>query len=152
MKVESTRFGTLDVSEDRVITFPEGFPGFVGKRWVLVDEPKQPLAWWLQSAEQAPVAVLVVDPKLLPMPYTTSPKPGDVRAISGGDAGAPEALTCRIVVRSGDRPGELFFNLFAPVFVNAARRLAIQVPLVGSGFSVREPWPPRPDAEKTEPE
>jgi flagellar assembly factor FliW len=147
MKIESTRFGAIEVSEDRLFTFPEGFPAFQSRRWALVDVPKMPIVWWLQAVEEPGIALLITDPSQIKVNFTAGPKPSELRAIQPN--GPSDRIACRVVVRSGELPGEIFINLFAPIYLNLDRRLGMQVPLVGSGHSVKEAWPPRP-AEKPE--
>ena len=55
MKVESVRFGPLDVTEDRVVSFPESLPGFTGRRYVLIPEKDAPILEWLQSLDEPAV-------------------------------------------------------------------------------------------------
>jgi flagellar assembly factor FliW len=143
-KAETARFGPIEVSEERVFHFPEGLPGLSGKRFLLVDDAKAPGVTWLQSLEDPAIALCLVDPKELDIEMNAQPKPAELRPI------LPEGetlarLTSRVVVRTGELPGEIFLNLFAPIYFDQEKRTAMQVPLVGSGFSVHEPWPPRPE-------
>ena len=36
MLIQSTRFGTFEVGDDAVLTFPDGVPGLPGEQYVLV--------------------------------------------------------------------------------------------------------------------
>lgn len=144
-RLESTRFGSIEVATDAVYTFPEGLPGLEGRRFALIADPHSTLVMWLQSLEAPATALLTVDPTLLTLPYSAAPKPPELRPILP-EGEAVDTLQRRVIVRAGERPKELFFNLFAPIFFNPKRHLAMQVPLVGSGYDVREAWPPRPEA------
>lgn len=146
MRVETSRFGAIEIADDRLFTFPEGLPGFEGKRFVVINEKRNPLIEWLQSTEEPDVAVMLIDPAELLLDYAVTPKPAEIRAVQPNEA-EPERLTCRIIIRNADRPGHLYLNLFAPLLFNQERRLAMQVPLVGSGYGVREIWPPEPPTE-----
>jgi flagellar assembly factor FliW len=150
VKVESLRFGTLEISEDRILTFPESFPGFIGRRYVLIPDKEVSIAEWLQSIDEPEVALLVVDPTAILPTYAGQPKPAEIRAIKPDDR-PNDKIACRVIVRAGERSNELLLNLFAPIFLNVERKLAMQVPLVGSGHSVRQIWPPRPDGEEEPP-
>ncbi len=140
MKVATARFGEVEVTDDRVLTFPEGLPGFEGKRYALLARSETPTVEWLQSLSDPQVAVMVLDPERFEIDYTPKPKAAELAPIDG-EAGAP--IACRVVVRDGEVPGEAYLNLFAPILINFSKSLAMQVPLVGSGFDVREPWPSR---------
>lgn len=142
MRIETTRFGAQDVSDDSVIQFPEGLPGFEGRSYVMLHDEGSPMVSWLQSVDEPGIALMTVDPTDLLIDYRPKVKAAEIRAIHPEDG--EERLTCRVIIRRGETPNTLFVNLFAPLFFNAERRLAIQVPLVGSGYSVREVWPPVP--------
>lgn len=152
MKVQTSRFGVLEVEEEQILTFPEGVPGFNGRRYFLVPEPAggrgadATSRWdWLQSVDEPEIAVLVVDPASILPAYPIEPKAADVHAIQPPDDGTgSRKLTCRLIARQGEKPNEVLLNLFAPLFFNLERRMGMQVPLVGSGYTVREVWPPRP--------
>jgi flagellar assembly factor FliW len=140
---QTTRFGAVEVRDDRLIDFPEGVPGLSGKKYALIDDAKTPGVVWLQSLVDPAIALCLVDPTELAITYEAQPKPAELRPILA--EGDPlSRLTRRVVARDGELPGEIFLNLFAPIFFDFERRIAMQVPLVGSGFSARQPYPPRP--------
>jgi flagellar assembly factor FliW len=147
IKLATTRFGEVELTEEQLLTFPEGLPGLPGKRWALLPSPTNARISWLQSAERADVALLLIDPCLLIPDYRASPKPEEIRGIFGE---TDEKPVCRVVIRSGEQPGELIANLFAPVLMHPALGLGMQVPLVGSSYGVREVWP-RPGVASTDP-
>ena len=65
VKIETSRFGSLEVPEDRVIRFPVGLLGFPRlNRYILIDYKDTPLKW-LQSVEDPDVAFIVTDPKTI---------------------------------------------------------------------------------------
>lgn len=147
--IPSSRFGDLALSDARTVEFPVGLPGFDTKLFLLVDEPRSPHLKWLQSTSHPERALLVAKPKALGLDYDVHAKPGELRAIQPDGPTSP--LELFVVTRAGERPGELLLNLFAPIFFNPALNLALQLPLVGSGYGLREVYPPRPDAPKSEP-
>ncbi|MEQ8273195.1 MAG: flagellar assembly protein FliW [Deltaproteobacteria bacterium] len=141
MKVENTRFGSLDIADDKIITFPEGLPGFEGKRYAFVHDVEHPVVQWLQSIDEPDVALMTIDPVDLGVVYEPKPKPGETRLIRSGDK--DDEIIYRVIIRvPEEHPDHLYLNLFAPVYINVDRRLGMQVPLVGSGYNVRELWPP----------
>jgi flagellar assembly factor FliW len=151
MRIESARFGAVDVPDDRIFDFPEGLPALDGKRYALIADKEVPIVEWLQSVDDSDVALLLIDPAVLLPGFTANPKPAEIRPIKPEES--HESVTYRVIARGGEHSSELILNLFAPVFFNPVRRLAMQVPLVGTGLSVREVWPPRPKtAEETRPE
>jgi flagellar assembly factor FliW len=140
VKVATSRFGEVEISDDRILTFPEGLPGFEGKRFALFERAETPAVEWLVSVEDPNVALMVLDPSRFDIGYEPKPKPAELSPICGD---AEEAqISCRVVIRSGEEPGQAFLNLFAPILINFSKSLAMQVPLVGSGHAVRHAFPP----------
>jgi flagellar assembly factor FliW len=84
---------------------------------------------------------MLVDPADLALEYAIDPKPAEIRANRPDEASAEE-IVARVIVRNGERQGEILLNLFATILINLKRRLDMQIPLVGSGYDVREVWPP----------
>ena len=148
MRIETTRFGVQEVPDNSVIRFPEGLPGFQGRAYVLLHRDESPMIEWLQSVDEPGIALMTVDPADLLIEYRPKVKPAELQAIHPDDG--EDKLMYRVIIRRGEEPNTLFVNLFAPVFFNVERRLGIQVPLVGSGYSVREVWPPVPVAPTAE--
>ena len=60
MNLETTRFGTVEIADDRVITFPTGLLGFSSyTSFVLLQPDEQGVFFWLQSSEAPEVAFVV---------------------------------------------------------------------------------------------
>lgn len=59
---QTQRFGTLEVEDDRIITFPKGLLGFDEvKRYILIDYKDTPLKW-LQAVDHPNIAFIVAEP------------------------------------------------------------------------------------------
>ena len=53
MNLETTRFGNVEIDDDRVITFPSGLLGFSSyDSFVLLQPDEQGVFFWLQSGDQ----------------------------------------------------------------------------------------------------
>jgi len=63
MEVQTTRFGTVEIAEDRIITFPKGLLGF-GQftKFCLLQPMDDACFYWLQSSEDLTLAFVVTDP------------------------------------------------------------------------------------------
>lgn len=145
MLVESTRFGRLDIPDDKIITFPLGVPGFdtLG-RWCLLHQGELIAINWLQSVEDPAIALIIADPESLFANYDVSLDVNDLAPI-GVDPGAHDNVAPPIVLRvviSVDRTaGTLTANLAAPILINVGTNLAMQMPLLGTNYSMRQPVP-----------
>ena len=63
MQVRTTRFGTVEIAEDRVIHFAKGLLGFgEHKRFCLLEPQEDSAFFWLQSIDDPALAFVVTDP------------------------------------------------------------------------------------------
>ena len=64
MRIDTTRFGTLDIHEREMFLFPQGLIGMETLRqWVLMPDPQSPAVAWLQSASRSDAALALVSPR-----------------------------------------------------------------------------------------
>ncbi|PTD95929.1 flagellar assembly protein FliW [Pseudothauera lacus] len=131
MKIDSTEFGTFEVSEDKIIDFPAGLPGFEQcKRFALVHEEGSEVAVLvLQSADDPDVAFSLADPATLGIHYEFALS--DEESALLGLAKPEDALVTVIVRKDGSDAGSpttagLRANFMAPVVINAAGRRGLQ--------------------------
>ena len=136
MQIQSSRFGTIEVRDDAVLTFPSGLIGLPGERWVLVaQEPTSPF-YWLHSAEHAEVAIPVTRPWLFFNGYEV--RVSDDEAKSLGLSG-PEDAEIFCVVRATEQLEDFTINLAGPIVLNVGQRLGRQIINETGGYSVRQP-------------
>jgi flagellar assembly factor FliW len=58
--IKTLRFGALQISEEDIVRFPKGIPGFADHtEWVFAGDEDSPIKW-LQSLKDGDVALLVV--------------------------------------------------------------------------------------------
>lgn len=133
MEVETSRFGTIDVPDDEVVTFADGVPGFAGKRsMVLIGAGDltgaQPgeghhTLYWLQDVTDPDLAFLTVVPWSAYPDYDIDVDPSDV-----DDAAAEDLCVLAIVtVRRNDGVVRLTSNLLAPVVIDTRNRSGRQI-------------------------
>ena len=136
MRVETERFGTVEIDEQEILRFPFGLPGFEHlKDFFLVPVPKNPAFVWLQAVAEPAVAFLLADPFLFFPDYAVDLGEPEAAVLQ---AGRPEELSVYVVVTippEGVR--EMTANLLAPVVLNLRSRLGLQVILDGSGYTTR---------------
>jgi len=69
MRIETARFGPVEVQEEALIQFPWGIPGFENlKRYVLWEHGKGPFQW-LQAVDDPAVAFVVCPPQAMGFAY-----------------------------------------------------------------------------------
>jgi len=154
MNIETTRFGALEIEDSKLITFPFGLPGFEHlSRWCILHPEGDIDISWFQSTEDPAVALLTANPDALFPDYDVVVNERDLAPIGVHVAdtdveGPPIAL--RVVVTVNGETQELTANLRAPILINAATQLGLQLPLIGTDFSVNHPLiMPEPKQSKT---
>lgn len=141
MQLETTRFGALPINESRVLTFPDGLPGFEAcRRFTLVPHPVPageaagPFEW-LQSVDDGALAFLAIDPRRIFAHYNPSLGATELQSLALDCCESGQLLSL-LTVPKGD-PCGITANLLAPVIVNPETRQARQVILTTDEYSVR---------------
>lgn len=135
VKVNTTRFGELQVNENDVITFQEGLLGFEKlTKYFVVDPGDSTLILWLQSTEDAEVAFPMIEPKIFKPDYTAKLLPADMNSVqieTIADARIYSILTIPQDIT------EMSANLKAPIVINNKKKIAKQIVLQDSKLSVK---------------
>jgi len=122
IKFETSRFGKLEVSRDRIINFPVGLLGFPHlNRYVLMDYKDTPLKW-LQSVDDPQVAFIVTDPKTASGEGTITFGSDVVRFLQ---IEKEEELAVLIILRYED--DKVVANMSGPLAINSSRMIGAQV-------------------------
>ena len=137
--VASTRFGQLTIPEDEIFEFRWGLPGFglLREFVVLAIEEQKPYVW-LQSLERPELALPLIDPWALFDDYDPI-LPAVTAAVMEIERPDEFCLMCVCVV--GPNAEEMTINLLAPIVFNLNLKIARQVMLEDSHYSVRTPIP-----------
>lgn len=129
MKIESPRYGTIEVAPDRLVEFPRGLPGFEDLRRFTLFHPEgeAPAYYILQSVDVPEVAFHVADPARFGFDYRISLSYEEcaVLALQSPDDAAVVVMLLRDQDAQG-REGPLRANLQAPLVLNVAARRGLQ--------------------------
>lgn len=118
----TSRFGVLEVAEDKIIYFPEGIPGFTSiKRYILMDYKDTPLKW-LQAVDDPDIAFIVVDPNLLKPDYKVS-LDDSTRSII--ELNNDDDLVVLVIIRREE--DQIIANFNYPLLFNASNMRGVQV-------------------------
>ncbi len=136
MILSNTRFGNIEISEEDVITFPEGLIGFPStSKFVLITVKEDSAFRWLQSAEEPALAFLVADPFRFVPDYDVE-LPGHVQTqFAGLDSNAIVLFTTATIPKG--KPKDLTLNLAGPIFIHAGCRKGFQAVLENDAYTVR---------------
>lgn len=133
MEVQTTRFGMVEIAEERVINFPKGLLGFQScTKFCLLQPADDACFFWLQSLEDPELAFVVTDPSLFVPEYSVpirNEQSEDLRLRSLDDA-----QVFVIVNKIGDT---LTGNLQGPLVVNTVDRIGEQLVLAEKRWATR---------------
>jgi flagellar assembly factor FliW len=136
MQIESTRLGMVEIGEDTVITFADGLPGLPGEQWGLIATDENSPFFWLQSIEEAEVAIPVTSPWLFFGDYQVKVSDDEASRLGLGESG-DAYIVC--VVRAAETLDDFTVNLVSPLVIHASSRQGRQVLNDAGGYSVRHP-------------
>lgn len=137
MKVQSARFGLMDISETDIISFQKGILGFPESKkyvWIHNIEPDLPIEG-LQSTSDEHISFMMVDPFLFAPEYEIDLSE-DTKELLG--IVRKEQVLVRVILTS--RPdNHTTINLKAPLIMNMDNNQAAQVILDGTQYQLQYP-------------
>jgi flagellar assembly factor FliW len=135
MKIDTSRFGTLDVGEDVIIRMTKPVLGFEQyRKYVIVETDDFEPFKWFQSVENAELAFVIVNPSLFFPDYTIEVNPKEIEELEVDEVG--EIITYSIVTIPSDYT-RMTANLQGPILINSRTRLAKQLVLVNSQHGIK---------------
>jgi flagellar assembly factor FliW len=127
MRINTSRFGRIDVDAGDIIRFPSGLPGLEDCReWALLADSTNDALGWLQSTTRGDVALAVVSPRRFVPDYQVRIPRSELTPLAIQDI-----RQAQVVVVVGKTGTTLTLNLKAPIVINLEARTGRQV--VASG-------------------
>ncbi|HEY3282782.1 MAG TPA: flagellar assembly protein FliW [Armatimonadota bacterium] len=140
MKVQTTRFGELELDEDSVISMVKGFIGLEEcVRFTLLEHRPDSPFLWMQSLDRPELAFLVTDPFSFFSDYEVEVGQEDQTVLSSG---GPEDLLVLVTVTVRGAGEEVTANLLGPLVFNLGQRIGKQIILPGDRYKTRHPLTP----------
>lgn len=137
MKVNTSRFGTVNVTDTDIVEFSDGLLGFEGlKKFFIVDPADDTLILWLQSVDAAEVAFPILEPKIFKGDYKVRLSANELRSLRIDSTNNKDTLVYCILTIPHD-VSTMTANLKAPIVVNTASQVARQVVLQENEYSVK---------------
>jgi len=128
MKVDTYLFGAVEVSPEKIITFPEGLVAFENaKRFTLVHESdnEQPVSFTLQSLDDPMLAFQIVDPATLGYSYELVLSDAENALLQTPAAEDVVVMQLLFKKEDGDKK-TIAANLRAPLIINTKARIGLQ--------------------------
>ncbi len=134
MDVRTTRFGVIEIAEDRVITFDKGLLGFPDrKRFCLLEPGEDACFFWLQSIDDPDLAFVITDPTLFIEDYQVPIRPEQLESL--GIAKIEDSQVF-VIVNKVDQ--NLTGNLQGPLIINTLSRVGEQFVLADKRWTTRQ--------------
>lgn len=135
MKINTLRFGELEVSEDQIFHFPMGILGFASsKSFVIIDLESQKPFKWLQCVDDPSTAFVLSDPLLVHPSYCALVERTELSPL--GEL-KEEDLVISVIVTITERPEDMSANLCAPLIFNLANRRGMQYVLNDRKYPIK---------------
>ena len=127
MRINTSRFGRIDVDAGDIIQFPSGLPGLEDCReWALLADSTNDALCWLQCTTRGDMALAVVSPRRFVPDYQVRIPRSELTPLAISDISQAQ-----VVVVVGKTDTTLTLNLKAPIVINLEARTGRQV--VASG-------------------
>ncbi len=123
MRIDTQRFGTLQLKADQLFLFPQGLIGMETLRhWALLPDEQNPAVAWLQSASRGDRSVPLISPRAFFADYRVHVTRRELASLHMQMGSELYVLT----TVSG-HVGRLTTNLRSPILLNLSGRLGCQV-------------------------
>lgn len=135
MKVNTTRFGELQVNNEDIITFSEGLLGFEAlSKFFVVDPGDSTLILWLQAIEDSSIAFPIIEPKIFKPDYIAKLLPGDMNSVQLENIAHAKIYS---ILTIPSEIATMSANLKAPIVINNEKKIARQIVLQDNKLSVK---------------
>jgi len=135
MKIESTRFGELEVAEEQLINFPQGIPGFPDeKTFVHMGHDAESPFSFLQSTTEVNLTFLLANPFAFIKDYEFVLEDDVAEELGLSQENPPQVF---LIATVKEKLADMTVNLLAPVVVNRINRMGRQVILEKPEYSIR---------------
>jgi len=133
MQVKTTRFGVVEIADDKVITFTQGLLGFPDhRRYCLLEPGEDACFFWLQSVDEPGLAFVVTDPAMFYKDYEVPIRPEQAQSLTIDKV--EDAQVFVIVNKVGQ---VLTANLQGPLLINTLTLTGQQLVLADKRWSTR---------------
>lgn len=138
MTIETKLFGSIDVDDSKLISFPQGIIGFPDlKDFLLVhDGEGESNVKWMQSVQEPAFAMPVVDPLMIIPDY--NPDIEDELLKPLGDI-TPENMLVLVTITVPKEIEKMTVNLKGPIVINSDTRKAGQLIIDDDKYMVKFP-------------
>jgi flagellar assembly factor FliW len=125
LKIQTSRFGELEIDASDIITLPEGLIGFHELvKYVLLDHNADSPFKWLQSLDDGNMAFVVISPLTFRPDYTVEVTEEEISLL---ELVNPDDAVISVIVTIPMDPKKMSANLKAPLIFNLKNRIGKQI-------------------------
>ena len=138
MRINTTRFGVVEVDENLIFTFVSPIIGFEeAQKFVLIENDDNNIFRWLQSTQFPELAFPVSKANYFQIDYNFEIDDSAVELLELNSI--DDVLSLNIVNIPKGQPQLSTINLLAPIIINKRTKIAAQLILNGSEYLVKHP-------------
>src|SRR5215212_1283755 len=112
--LESTRFGTLEITTEAIVEFPQGLIGLGGQRYALLARSEDATFVWLHSMDDPDLALPLTNPWRFFTSYEVELADDEASRIGVDNAEDPAVY---VTVRAAESLEDFSANLRAPILI-----------------------------------
>ena len=136
MNVITTRFGEVDIDDDKIIKVPDSILGFTEKRFIVLLPDINGQFFWLQSMDNPALAFVVTDPVSFVKGYEVKLTSEEYKKLKL----KPESeLILLSLVTMAQDVMDITINLLGPIVVNPEIMVAKQIVLEDGKYKTKHP-------------
>jgi flagellar assembly factor FliW len=136
MRLNGTRFGTIDFEPDDMVTFEDGLIGLPTlKHFIILNTREDSPFRWLQSVEDTSMAFLIAEPTHFVTDYSPTVSDRD-QSYLNLETETPCLAYVTVSIPAG-KPEDMTINLAAPLIINARSRAGKQIILDDEAYTIK---------------
>jgi flagellar assembly factor FliW len=136
MILSTKNFGDIEIDEDKIISFPEGIPGFEDEnKFVIISNPDEENPFhWLQSVNTPGLAFVIINPFLILKDYSLELPSSAVEKLELGSEDDAAVYSIAVVP---EKIENITINLLGPIVINWKKKIGGQVILDDEKYSTK---------------
>ncbi len=135
MLLETTRFGSIEVDDESVITLTQPILGFQEyRRFILLPGPDGSMVKWFQSIDSGELAFILMDPRKVVADYKVDISERELSELAVESVDELDVYTLVVVPHDNSK---VRTNLRAPILISPKHRLGKQTILERSNYPVQ---------------
>jgi flagellar assembly factor FliW len=135
MKIQTSRFGEIDIDKSKIIEMRSGILGFVNlKRFIMIAHEEGSPFHWFQSLDDGSIAFITMNPFIIKSDYEPEIDDQTAKML---EVDKVEDIELMVIITVRSEPVKMTANLRAPLVINKMKNLASQVVLEDGQYPVR---------------